>query len=53
MTLGACCCLTLIMLTSVPYAFAAFGIAICIYIAIAHFGAKKEWGDAIKVSYGF
>ena len=48
--LGACCCLTLIMLTSVLYAFVAFGIALCIYLAIATFGAKKEWGDAIKDS---
>ena len=46
--LGAICCLTLIMLTSVIYAFVAFLIAFFIYLAIARWGAKKEWGDAIK-----
>lgn len=41
------------MLTSVLYAFVAFGIALAIYFAIATFGAKKEWGDAIKVGTVF
>ena len=45
---GAICCLTLIMLTSVGKAFAAFFIAGVIYGLITYFGAKKEWGDAIK-----
>ena len=46
--LGACCCLLLIFLTSVLYAIVAFLIAGGIYFAIARWGAKKEWGDAIK-----
>jgi len=46
--LGAGCCLTLIFLTSIPFAFAAFSIAACIYFAIGRYGAQKEWGDSVK-----
>jgi len=46
--LGAGCCLTLIFLTSIPYAFASFFIAACIYFAIGRYGAQKEWGDSVK-----
>lgn len=46
--LGVILCLTLMFLSSVPYALIALGLAGSVYKYIEYKGAEKEWGDGMR-----